>query len=70
MTDFELIARYMEWSEQVYCAGFMHPTPDIVAQFRRWVSLGMDNGWRRETVKDYEVDMLAEYRRQEALGVE
>lgn len=62
MTDDLLLLLYREWSEEFYAAGFMHPDRESVAEFRQWL------GTRTLTpLEDYELEMLKEYHRQEAL---
>ena len=60
MTDTELIRRYCEWSEEVYSAGFMTPFPSIVADFIKWLDSQKDE----PPTHKYELDFLAEYKRQ------
>lgn len=64
MTDAEIIELYRRWSEETYCAGFMHADSGRVAEFRAWLP-GPMGSWAAETAKLYELEMLAEYRRQE-----
>ncbi len=67
MTDAEIIELYRRWSEETYCAGFLHPEAQSVSEFREWLP-GPIGTWTPETAKHYELEMLQEFRRQEALG--
>ena len=59
LSDAVLLGLYSGWSEDTWCAGFMHPYPDVVAEFRAWVAALPD------PTEDYEREMLAEYHRQD-----
>lgn len=64
MDDGRLIELYRMWSESNWAAGFMSPYPDVVVKFREW--LRDAPGWSIETAEPYELEMLAEFHRQEA----
>ena len=66
VTDAELVQMYEHWSEEIYCAGFMQPTTESVAQFREWIQVVNPIRWTPERAESYELEMLAEYHRQEA----
>jgi len=58
-----LIRLYRDWSEDRYCAGFMHPAPETVAEFIEDLPdlLALEQVAPREP---YEMEFLAEYTRQ------
>ena len=62
--DKEILALYSQWSEEYYCAGFLHPSPEVVKAFREWL-----NNPRKLDLKpiqyDYEIEMLEEFHKQE-----
>ncbi len=69
-SDGEIVALYQEWSEELYCAGFMSigSIPShMVEQFRVWLRTRgtRGEGWNRINATQYELEMLDEYHRQE-----
>jgi len=58
MTDFEILALYSQWSEDYYCAGFLHPSPETVREFRTWLNT------RQSVQTVYEIEMLKEFHKQ------
>lgn len=61
LTDQQLITLYQQYSEETWASGFMQPSTIAVADFRRW----LDNlPKEQESLKDYELQFLLEYRRQ------
>lgn len=38
MTDDQIRRLYSIWSEMTYCAGWMDPRPDVVADFVEWAT--------------------------------
>ncbi len=63
LTDVEVIRLYEEWSEENYAAGFMSSTPTLVQHFRDWLAARPADTGR--SLRLYEAEVLAEYRRQE-----
>jgi hypothetical protein len=63
LPDGELVALYSEWSEERYCAGFMHPSEETVKEFREElpdiIAKKMSTAF-----KWYERQFLIEYKRQ------
>jgi len=63
-----LLDLYSLWSEDRYCASFMHPSEGIVHEFREWLRelrfIGPGH------LEDYEDEMLEEFYRQEGKGVD
>lgn len=57
--DQELIAHYRAWSEQTWAADFMHPFPDVVGAFIRWLDSPTE-----QPLESYESEFLAEHKRQ------
>ena len=63
-TNSEILALYCQWSEEYYCAGFLHPSPEVIKEFRRW--LHDPRKWYPIPVQyDYEIEMLEEFHKQE-----
>lgn len=61
--DKELIMFYRQWSEEFYCAGFMHPDKDTVQEFYNW--LQRPDYLEEEDIgpyADYELEMIKVFR--------
>ena len=56
-----LVILYREWSEEQWCASFMLPNPSFVRAFREWLT-----ELPSEPVNSFELEMVAEFERQEA----
>ena len=55
LSDEHLILLYRRWSEEMYSAGFMEPSPGDVLKFRRWMLT------RSLDQEPYEAEMVEEY---------
>jgi len=64
ITDEELLSLYSQWSEEYYCAGFLHPSPESIKGFRKWLN-DPRKLYLRTVQYDYERDMLEEFHKQE-----
>ena len=62
-TDSEVIRLYREWSELTWASGFYRSSPAVVGHFRRWLTQQVS---QLHKFKDYELEMLAEFRKQES----
>ena len=65
LSDLELCQLYREFSEWVWRSSFEKPTEGIVLSFREWLPEALVR--RNADFAPYELEMLAEYRRQEGL---
>ena len=63
ISDQGILELYSFWSEDRYCAGFMHPHEDTVREFREWLRELKFTG--SGDLQDYEQEMLEEFYRQE-----
>ena len=64
LTDYQLIELYRRWSEDNWCAGFMDPSPGVVADFLRDLEGMLLTDPTDGTRTDYEQQFLDEVRRQ------
>ena len=66
MSDEEILALYSQWSEDLYCAGFLNASPEIIKEFRTWLNAPKERNWHQcIPYFDYEKEMLQEFHRQE-----
>ena len=64
MTDGDILSLYSQWSEEYYCASFLHPSSEVVKKFRKWLH-DPSKRYPRPAQYDYEIEMLEEYYKQE-----
>ena len=62
MNDRRILDLYEQWSDELWCAGFMEPTEDRVAAFIDWLKHQTVNV--SQILTTYENAMLAIYHRQ------
>ena len=62
LTDGVLLALYRQWSEELYCCGFLMPSAEFIREFREWLPTAL----HQQPLECYEREFLQEFKRQEA----